>query len=602
MNDKNRIRDLVQRNMMLEAKSLCVTTCKKNPDDAECWFLHGMLNGMIKDFSGSDLCYDNVIRIMPDMTAAHYNKGIALKELGQYKNALASFKKVAELEPAFQNIDMMIADIFTILGDFDMAAKYYQKILNADLKNYHANYKYGTMLQMQEKHKEAEQYFRKVISLKSDYADAYFNLAMTLQFQDILDEAEIFYKKTIDVRPDYFQAYNNLGILYKETENYETAVNFFRKAVALKPDYANAYSNLGHIYHILEKYSNALTAYQKANNLISDCAETHYNVGLQYEKLGQFNSAKKYFSQAILLDPDSNRYPLVMARVYATEKNYDEAITYYKKAIDKDPAFADTYGFLGRVYMDVGDVQSAITNFRKAYKVNPEHVTANYYLAELDSDFNKNEARTRYVENLFDNYADTFENDLVNNLKYRTPSVIHEQVMRHMYASNNLVIFDLGCGTGLCGELFRDVAGRLVGVDLSSKIVEKAREKSVYDELQVDELISALQKESASIDIILAADVYVYIGDLKPVFDAVASALKPGGLYSFSVEYNDGNLYELQGSGRYRHSVSYIKDLTATTKLKILSHTTTILRKEFGVDVQGGVYVLGLLTPNCERP
>ncbi|VAW52559.1 TPR domain protein [hydrothermal vent metagenome] len=530
MSDKNQIRTFVQNGQMSEAKTLCVKICEQNPDDVESWFLHGMLDGLRKDFSNAKICYDNVIRLMPAMAAAYYNQGIALQELGNYKEALTAFNKVAELEPDFQNINLMIAD-------------------------------------------------------------ACFSLASIFQSQKNLDEAESLYEKAIESRPDYHQAYNNLGLLHKDNKNYEIAANFFSKAVELKPDYVDARSNLGHAHEMLKNYRDALTAYQKICGLIPDSAEAQYSAGLQHESLGQFSEAKKCFSLARSLDPKSNRYPMVLARVFAAEKNYDEAITHYEEAIDKDPAFADTYYFLGRVYMDINNKEAAINHFRKTYELSPDHVSVNYYLAELDPDSNKSEAQTRYVAELFDNYADTFENDLVNNLQYKTPAVIHRQVMPHLGDSRDLVIFDLGCGTGLCGELFRDVASRLVGVDLSPKIVEKAREKSVYDELQVDELTTSLQKESASVDVILAADVYVYIGDLKPIFDAAVSALKPSGLYSFSVEHSDGDLYELQSSGRYSHSVSYIEGLAASAGLYVLSHATSVLRKELGADVEGDVYV-----------
>lgn len=591
MNKKDKIRALVNNNQLEEATSLCVSTCKNYPDDAEAWFLYGMLNGLLKNFVAANDCYDNVIRLMPDLMAAYYNKGIALQSLHRYEDAVTAFNTVIRLDPEFENINQVLADVFFALNDDKSALSYYLKILKTEPDNIYVLYKIGSLRLKEIKYHEAEGYFRQIILLNPDNTEALFSLGSALQLQGDLDAAEEYYNQAIELRPDYFLAYNNLGILHKERKKFDIAINFFSKAVSHKADYAEAYNNLGHAYQILEKYDLALAAYKKLVELKPNNSEAHYCLGLQYEELGRYSLAREHFSQASLMDADDIRYLYVLARVFSLENKYDEAISCYERILEKDDSFIDAYISMGKVSLESGNRMLATESFKRAIIKQPDHVTANYYLAELDPTHEITKSQNQYIEVLFDEYADSFEKDLTKKLAYKTPGVVYHEVKKFLPLDKGLVIFDLGCGTGLCGEFFRPYARRLVGIDLSSKIIAKARSKSIYDELYVDEITIALDKEINAVDLILAADVFVYIGDLQAIFESVCRVLKPDSLFSFSVEHKRGEHYAIQGNGRYLHSVEYIKHLANNMDLQLLSHTPSVLRKELGIDVQGDVYV-----------
>jgi predicted TPR repeat methyltransferase len=159
-------------------------------------------------------------------------------------------------------------------------------------------------------------------------------------------------------------------------------------------------------------------------------------------------------------------------------------------------------------------------------------------------------------------------------------------------------VIDLGCGTGLLGESLRPTAGRLVGVDLSPRMVEKAREWDLYDELIVGDVAEALAARPAAFDLVAAADVFVYLGDLEPVFRATAGALRPGGLFAFSVEFLDeegapgASGYRIGPSRRYAHSPGYVRRVAGENRFVELSLARAGLRLEKGQQVQGLVVVL----------
>jgi len=151
---------------------------------------------------------------------------------------------------------------------------------------------------------------------------------------------------------------------------------------------------------------------------------------------------------------------------------------------------------------------------------------------------------------------------------------------------------DLGCGTGLCGQLFRPTAATLSGVDLSSAMVAKARARGIYDHLEVADLTTTLRSNENRYEVIVAADVFVYLGDLSETFEAAAAALKPGGLFGFTVEAMEAGTYVLHPSRRYAHSAEYLRDVAGRAGFEVLSMNRAALRTEKDKDVQGLVAVL----------
>jgi len=155
-----------------------------------------------------------------------------------------------------------------------------------------------------------------------------------------------------------------------------------------------------------------------------------------------------------------------------------------------------------------------------------------------------------------------------------------------------LAILDLGCGTGLSGAVFHALATDLVGIDLSPKMIERARTRGIYQQLMVGNVVSATAGLDRCFDLILAADVFVYLGDLAAVFAVARETLLAGGWFAFSVELGDGDAYRLQGAGRYAHAPAYIHTLAAQHGFVILAEQPTVLRKDYGHDIKGVLWVL----------
>jgi predicted TPR repeat methyltransferase len=199
----------------------------------------------------------------------------------------------------------------------------------------------------------------------------------------------------------------------------------------------------------------------------------------------------------------------------------------------------------------------------------------------------------QYTAALFDKYAPFFDKNLRDDLGYRAPEHLNESLLRAVGTRmpGSLDIFDIGCGTGLLGPLLRNVARRLDGVDCSPRMLDQARALGLYDDLVEDDLTAALTCRPNQYDVVTAADVFVYIGDLAPAFIAVAISLRPGGLVAFTVEVSADEQYQLTSSGRFGHAPAFVREAAAAAGLIEVSVDAVILRKQQSSLVEGMVWV-----------
>lgn len=194
-----------------------------------------------------------------------------------------------------------------------------------------------------------------------------------------------------------------------------------------------------------------------------------------------------------------------------------------------------------------------------------------------------------YVTSTFDSYAETFDESLAQ-LNYRAPELIVDAVGRSVGEPRaRLRVLDAGCGTGLCGAGLRPFASALTGVDLSGRMLERARSKGQYDGLVQTELTAFLESNPQRFDVIASADVLIYFGDLKPILEGAAAALVDGATMVFSLEAarpGSGPFY-LQENGRFAHTAAYVRQCAAQADLAISELDAVNLRTEVGEPVEG---------------
>jgi predicted TPR repeat methyltransferase len=263
------------------------------------------------------------------------------------------------------------------------------------------------------------------------------------------------------------------------------------------------------------------------------------------------------------------------------------------------PGFAAAWFTLGEVREKLGDRDGAAAAFTRTRDADPDdRQGAGLQLARLGVGVTTPAMSEAYVRHLFDQYAGRYDTALTEHLRYRGPAIMLEAVQRVMRSLGCPPQFgevlDLGCGTGLAGEVFRPLASHLVGVDLSSAMVAKANEKGIYDETHVakiEDFLSAAATEPGRYDLVIAADVFVYVGDLAPIFAAIDKILAPGGLLAFTVETHSGDGVKLLPTLRFAHSETHLRQLLVANTLAVRHLANTSVRSEKGVPVDGLVVV-----------
>jgi predicted TPR repeat methyltransferase len=191
------------------------------------------------------------------------------------------------------------------------------------------------------------------------------------------------------------------------------------------------------------------------------------------------------------------------------------------------------------------------------------------------------------VRQTFDNFSRVFDKKLRDGLSYHGPERLHDMIRPEMGDAANLDILDIGCGTGLSGVGLKGWSARLTGIDLSPKMIELARERGIYDRLEVAEISEWLSQTDGQFDLITACDCLVYFGDLQPVVTGAARQLKPGGRFAFTMERDEKYPFHLTDSGRYTHHPEHVREVAAQAGLLVVRLEEGFLRNERGIAVTG---------------
>jgi predicted TPR repeat methyltransferase len=269
-----------------------------------------------------------------------------------------------------------------------------------------------------------------------------------------------------------------------------------------------------------------------------------------------------------------------------------------EQALELTPGYASAWFALGELREKLGDTEGAALAYRKARDADPDdRHGALLNLIRLKA-AEASAIPRAYVRTLFDHYAPEFDRSLIEGLNYSAPQLLLAATQAAMRQAGRdphfAAVLDLGCGTGLAGAAFRETAETLAGVDLSPRMVEQARQKNVYDRLEVGDVLEFLAAETdagRTYDLILAADVFAYFPDLGPLAAAVSAVLAPRGVFAFSVETPAGEGVELGAGLRFAHGEAHVRAAVERAGLKLLGLDSASTRTEKGKPVPGLIVV-----------
>lgn len=347
------------------------------------------------------------------------------------------------------------------------------------------------------------------------------------------------------------------------------------------------YANLGQL-------DTAISYYEKALSIKPNYAEAHYNLGFTRQKLGQLDAAVRSYKKVVAINPDyaeTQNNKILSVIYFFTNGQIPDAIDTVEALIKDYPNEALLYNICGGCYTSLGQLDMAVMNYEKALSIKPDYAVPQHILNSLIG-YTSKEPPKEYIKNLFDDFAERFDDSLVEGLLYRLPFLIKDLILKlHTTKSKFEKSIDLGCGTGLSGKGLRDVSNNLTGIDISENMVAKARELDIYDSLIVGDIVDTLSTSTEKYDLFIALDVLIYIGDVKSIFNAVRDCCNKNAFFIFSVETQAEEGYSLLKTGRYSHSDEYILK-TASDEFKLIESQQVSLRKERDGWIDGKIFIL----------
>ncbi len=370
------------------------------------------------------------------------------------------------------------------------------------------------------------------------------------------------------------------------------AIAAYRRVVKTAPAFARAHFNLGNLLARQGKMPDARAAFKNAVAADETFIDARVNLMNAQYQTGQYAHALESGEKALQLSAGSAAVYATLAGICRELGLPDRTIDFLQKALDRDPGNPALYNNLGDTLRRAGRLNRAALAFEKVVALDPGNMSARHLAAAMRGQ--KTAAAPRqYVVETFDKMSAGFDDHLVKDLFYATPALLKRalvQVGNPVGRFDNMI--DLGCGTGLSGLAFKAMAKRLTGVDLSSKMIALADRRGIYTALENSGIEEFLEQSTDTFDLAVAADVFVYIGNLAPVYETLQNRLAPGAYFVFSTESGPTETWELLPTGRYAHSRPYIRSLAEKTGFNILWEEAARIRKEKQQWVMGDLYVL----------
>ncbi|MBS7812417.1 tetratricopeptide repeat protein [Roseococcus pinisoli] len=366
-----------------------------------------------------------------------------------------------------------------------------------------------------------------------------------------IEEAESLYRRALRLAPGHPDAENLLGICARQRGDLKAALAHAARAVAAMPDSALFQANHGATLAEAGRLGEAIDALERALSLNPADVVSLRNLGQAMTAAGQPGPALDPLREAVRLAPQAPEAWLALAHAAREAGAAEEA---RQAAAQVKGPLAEQAGFL---------------------------------LAGLGAGPVPARAPAAYVRELFDAFAPRFDAELEGALGYRTPALL--AALLEGAAPGRLL--DLGCGTGLSGVALKPFATRMEGLDLSPRMLAEARARGLYDALHEADLLEFLPRRIAAYDIIAAADVLNYLGDLRPALEAMKTALRPGGTAVFSLETGEEEVALGEGL-RYRHNPAHAAGLAEAAGFTVVARQEAVLRREKGSDVAGVLFRL----------
>ena len=483
-------------------------------------------------------------------------------------------------------------------GQLDQALALYREVLSLAPRQPDAVCLEGTVLLQRGELEAARLRLAEAVRLNPRNPDAHSNHGHALRQLGETEAAVESFRQALVLKPHSAEALNNLGIALATTGESAEAETLFGRVLTIDPSHVSAAFNLSKLLQELGRRAEAIGPLEAIVANTAAPADIHNRLGVLYQQSGNEAAAETSYRRAIAQDPRSAHAHNNLGTLLHNTDRREEALSCFQAAVALAPGYKAARRNLGLLLQALGAWQASAQAMEELCRIDPEDQTAQHVLAALRGQTTPR-APHGYLKDMFDSYAASFEQYSIDVLNYRAPEQLRQSVDLHLMETGGTrrfgPVLDMGCGTGLVARAFQDVSDHVVGIDLAPKMVEAARASGLYAEVfegELEDFFAATADSPTPFDLVLSADLFIYIGDIEAIVRTVAERLSADGLFAFSVEHGETTDFELRQTGRYAQSEAYVRRLARQSGLEVARVDPVVLREEKGQPVDGRVYVL----------
>lgn len=390
--------------------------------------------------------------------------------------------------------------------------------------------------------------------------------AVGLHRQAKLEEASEAYQRILDHEPENADVLNYFGMLEFQRGNAHRGIELAESCLAIDDCHASGCNNLANMYLSTYRLDEAERYYLKSIDMDAQAIEPLYNMAVIEKAKKNYSAAEDYFNKVLEINPLHSVCLMALADMYTTLGHLEPALQVLQSCLNSELSTEEqksTLISMARLCQSLDNQDAAIDIYQKWLAAYPNDPTATHLLAAATGVEVPEKPDERYVKDMFDRFAESFDK-VLTNLEYNAPQQIQaivEDLHQHT-EPHSLNIVDAGCGTGLCGHYLKPLASQLIGVDLSPGMLKRAKYRDQYDELIEEDLNEYFRQVSKKCDLIVSADTLCYFGNLVDFLKLSYEALTADGWLIFTAERHDGDTttgYHLQTHGRYSHTRTYLE-------------------------------------------
>ena len=537
------------------------------------------------------LC-EQLNRTEPASTELHHLYAMVLTQLGDTASAIKHISLAIELSPHSSSLHNNKGNIYLRCGRVAEASDCYQQAIKLDPDYAPAHNNLGNCFFKRGEQNQAKASYQQALRIEPNFADAHFNYARILIMEDNIDSARYILMHAHELNKQHPAILGQLAEIALLRDEYEDAVEFFSERLKLQPTHADTYHSLGVALYKLGDFESAVDAFTYAIELGTNALDAHFNLANTKIELGEFKDALKYYLRQLEVDATAEAYYNIGVILMAQDHHTD-AMSYFTSALEMEPKNLEALQNVAAIYLKQGKVPKAIETYERIIAIDPNNQEIKHIICALSGGKTPERSPNAYVKNLFNHYASYYEKHLQTHLHYDVPDQLTQAIEEETQCGDteSWRILDLGCGTGLVGERIKHLASHLTGVDVSPNMIQQAEKKKVYNDLMIGDINSIFNSQS-DMDLVIAGDVFTYIGDLDNIFKQTHQVLNPGGWFAFTAEKTDEQDYTLQRTIRYAHNKHYIEALADKHDFKTERLANIILRRQHGQPVDGYLVIL----------